>query len=118
MATRLIDLHADVNEIDSEIMTPLHWALIRGRRKTFRLLMESPKIKPNKGSDGHDKPIHICIDDSFKDLQMFQTFLRDDRVAVNAEGSQGKTAQVMIVENIATLEPLLDTLLGREVLDV
>ncbi|PGH26864.1 hypothetical protein AJ80_01446 [Polytolypa hystricis UAMH7299] len=82
----------DINQLDPQYMTPLHWAIIRGRKNVFEFLIRHPKINPNRGEERFDKPIHICVNSLF----------------------QRKTALHKIMEQPGQFEPLLDLLLKRK----
>ncbi|KAH0543156.1 hypothetical protein FGG08_002501 [Glutinoglossum americanum] len=122
VAETLVKLGHDINRLDFEGMTPLHWALIRGRRETFAFLMRRSDLNPNAGREGCDKAIHSCIDQTFKHLHLFKTLLEDKRVDPNSAGRvdatsvrcKGKRALHMVVEHIWAFEAMLDPLLGRE----
>lgn len=104
----------DINGLDSEHMSPLHWALLRGRKNVFQLLMHHAQTNPNNGRNNSDKPIHACIDPQFKHLDMLKTFLSFNTVDINAKGEHGKTALHKIMEKPGHFEPWLDLLLERK----
>lgn len=110
----LVALGEDINGLDSDFLTPLHWALLRSREKVFHFLMQHPKTDPNYGMDRCDKPLHVCIDPCFDDLELLRTFLSFSTVNVNVRGKHGKTALHKIMERPNSLEPLLDIIFVRD----
>lgn len=111
---RLVSLGEDPNRLDSDNMTPLHWALIRGRCRIVRFLLFGCKVDPNKGFQGHDKPIQACVDRMFATPEMFTALLSSDRVDVNSKGHNGRTALHKILYGGPQLLPWLDVLLKRK----
>lgn len=110
----LVALGANINGLDSDFLTPLHWALLKSREKIFHFLMQHPKVDPNYGMDRFDKPLHVCIDPCFEDLELLKTFLSFSTVNVNVRGERAKTALHKIMEMPSSLEPLLDIIFVRD----
>lgn len=58
----LIASGANVNELDIDGMSPLHWACARGNKSTITALLSNPRLNPNVGLPGKHRPIHMALE--------------------------------------------------------
>lgn len=83
---------ANVNEIDNDGMSPLHWACARGNRATVEALLSNPRLDPNVGFPGRDRPTHIALNwvsrraGGTASIEVPLLVLKDRRTDVNAAG--------------------------------
>ena len=83
---------ANVNELDINGMSPLHWACTRGHKATIVALLSNPRLDPNSGLSGKNRPIHVALDWLSEPLggtaaiEIPLLILNDRRTDVNAEG--------------------------------
>lgn len=86
----LISSGADVNEMDVDGLTPLHWACARGNQNTIAALLSNPRLNPNLGKPGAYRPIHLALEwlsrrsKGAASLQVPLMILKDPRTNVNA----------------------------------
>jgi hypothetical protein len=106
-----------INILDRECLSPLHWAILRRRKKSFTPLILNPKINPNAGAEGGDKPIHTILNKLCLEFGIFETLLAIPTVDVNCKGLKGKTALHIIVEDEESYPGFLEVLLQRKHLD-
>ncbi|KIW64874.1 hypothetical protein PV04_07178 [Phialophora macrospora] len=96
MVQRLVNLGQDLNQLDGLGMSPLHWAIARGRTRSFKTLMHSTDIDPNRANPGEDKAIHQSI--YWLRPDMLVDLLNHSRVDVNIRGRRNQTAFHTAVE--------------------
>ena len=83
---------ANVNELDTDGMSPLHWACARGNKATITALLSNPQIDPNAGLPGNHRPIHVALmwfskrSRSTAAIEVPLLILTDRRTDVNAAG--------------------------------
>ena len=83
---------ADVNELDIDGMSPLHWACARGNKASTLALLSNPRLDPNIGLPTKNRPIHIALDwlerrsGGTAALEIPLLILKDRRTNVNAAG--------------------------------
>ena len=87
----LIDNGAEVNKMDTDHLTPLHWACARGHHKTIKVLLDVPKLNINKGLSAGYKPIHVALEwlafDADQERHSIPLkLLGDPRIDINAPG--------------------------------
>lgn len=86
----LMSSGADVNEMDVDGLTPLHWACARGNQNTIRTLLSSSRLNPNSGETGAYRPIHLALEwlprrsRGVASLKVPLMILNDPRTNVNA----------------------------------
>ncbi len=86
----LMSSGVDVNEMDSEGLSPLHWACARGNEKTIAALLSNPRLNPNSGIPGKYRPIHLALEwlsrrsGGAASIQVPLIVLKDQRTDVNA----------------------------------
>lgn len=92
----LISSGADVNEMDINDMSPLHWACARGNGDTIAALLSNPQLNPNLGAPGVNRPIHLALEwltrraEGTTLINLPLMLLKDQRIDVNATGVSRK----------------------------
>ena len=89
---------ADINEMDDQGMTVLHWACARHRTDTVAALLSVPHLNINKGRPGKDRPIHTALEwykwgrrEKLRNIPLM--ILKDSRVDINAPGVSSSVAR-------------------------
>ena len=95
----LMSSGADVNEIDADKLSPLHWACAQGNEDTIAALLSNPRLNPNLGAPGWHRPIHLALESLQHTINFHHTkewgatsiaiplmLLNDRRIDVNAVG--------------------------------
>ena len=91
---------ANVNELDIDGMSPLHWACARGNKATIAALLRNPRLDPNIGLPGKHRPIHVALmwfstrSGSTAAIEVPLLLLGDRRTDVNAAGQVGYAGSV------------------------
>lgn len=92
----LISSGADVNEMDINDMSSLHWACARGNGDTIAALLSNPQLNPNLGAPGVNRPIHLALEwltrraEGTTLINLPLMLLKDQRIDVNATGVSRK----------------------------
>ena len=90
---------ANVNELDSDGMSPLHWACARGNKATIEALLSNPELDPNAGLPGKNRPLHVALEwlespltrsRSMATIEIPLLLINDRRTDVNAAGVRCK----------------------------
>ena len=82
----------NVNELDIDGMSPLHWACARGNKSTIAALLSNPRLDPNVGLPGKHRPIHVALEWLSRRsggpaaIEVPLLVLNDGRTDVNAAG--------------------------------
>ena len=86
---------ANVNELDIDGMSPLHWACARGNKATIAALLSNPRLDPNTGLPGDNRPIHVALkwfsrrSGFTAAIEVPLLIITDPRTDVNAAGEVG-----------------------------
>jgi len=80
----LVASGADVNELDDDGLTPLHWACARDSKGTVAALLGVSRLNVNKGVPGKSRPIHTALEWLSSDIALM--ILKDPRTDINAPG--------------------------------
>ena len=93
---------ANVNELDIDGMSPLHWACARGNKATIAALLSNPRLDPNTCLPGKYRPIHVALEwfstrsRSKAGIEVPLLILGDRRIDINAAGGVGYAGSVFI----------------------
>ena len=88
----LMASESDVNELDSDGMSPLHWACARGNKDAVVALLSNHQLDPNAGLPGQDRPIHVALlwhskrSGNTGSVEVPFLLLKDQRTDVNITG--------------------------------
>lgn len=82
----------NINEMDEDDMTPLHWACARGHKRSVAALLSNARLNTNAGVANQHRPIHTALEwlsrwaggATFVELPLM--ILKDSRTDVNAAG--------------------------------
>ena len=80
---------ADVNKMDDEGLSPLHWACARGNENTIAALLSDSGLNPNLGKPGANRPIHLALEwfaYGAESMNVPLMILKDQRTDINAVG--------------------------------
>ncbi|KAL7916264.1 ankyrin repeat-containing domain protein [Trichoderma velutinum] len=89
LAALIADERVDLNKIDDNGQTAMHWAVAKFRRENVKLLLESGRVNVNQdGSSGHRTLIEACI---LKNSALTRLLLDSGSVDLSNTNSNGET---------------------------
>lgn len=103
-ALALISSGADINEMDSDGLSPLHWACAQGNEDTIAALLSNPRLNLNLGAPGASRPIHLALEwlsrgvGGAASIKIPLMLLNDQRIDVNAAGVS-RTMQILSLDH-------------------
>lgn len=124
-ALALISSGSDINELDIDGLTPLHWACARGNEDTIVALFSNPRLSPNLGAPGASRPIHLALEwlsrrgpERKESIKIPLMLLQDPRTDVNAAGSSLETPLHICLREGGSYTAIADVLVNRKDIDL
>lgn len=85
----------DINQLDDESMSALHWASAYGETKIIEILLRDHRINPNVTNKRGSTPLHVAV--TMGSIPSVRTLLKDERIkqSIDRRNNWGETALIL-----------------------